>query len=88
MRASRLSVPALTYGLKAVPFILLGILRAVLCKPRQVSMEKRNGVLNIFIRRPVVTAHRIVPNQVFEFGPVLKIHTLRLPEFHGCATQN
>jgi hypothetical protein len=79
---------AVRNGLKAVPFILFGILRAVFCKPRLVSMEKRNGVLNIFIRRPVVTGHHIVLYQVFEFGPVLKIHTLRLPEFHGCATQN
>jgi hypothetical protein len=80
--------PCPSYGLKAVPFILLDILRAVFCKPRFVCMEKRNGVLNIFIRRPVVSAHHIVLYQVFELGPVLKIHTLRLPEFHGCATQN
>ena len=91
-KPARCGAPGLGEGvrtaLKAVPFILFGILRAVFCKPRLVSLEKRNGVLNVFIRRPVVTAHHIVLDQVFEFGPVLKIHTWRLPEFHGCATQN
>jgi hypothetical protein len=76
------------HGLEAVPFKLLGILRAVFCEPGFVSMEKRNGVLNIFISRPVVIAHHVVLYQVFELGPILKIHTFRLPEFHGCATQN